>query len=270
MALETLRFDKLGGCLLPGRKGQDLVLRTMSRHPATRSSAIVRTLTIAPRQLRKNAYLLTLLRRRYGLAGVAKLVREDIWFDLRHRTDTILPVHNSELYDEDEIQERERYVPTPFRVVRQCIELVAARMPLTGVNFVDMGCGKGKVLFEAAKFDFHRIKGIEFSRPLIEIVRRNVSKLGLGDRIELFCVDAMHWQPDAEDRVYFFFNPFSGAVLSKVIDNICDATPVGESIMVIYVNPVWSEAFERKMQLIEKVVVDPGGIHVNLYRYDRG
>ena len=176
---------------------------------------MIRTLTIAPRQLRKNAYLLTLLRRRYGLAGVARLVTEDIWFDVRHRTNTILPVHNSELYDEEEIRERERYVPTPFWVVRRCIELVAARMSLTGVNFVDMGCGKGKVLFGAARFDFDRIKGIEYSPSLYEIVRRNVSKLGLGDRIELFCVDAMHWQPDVEDRVYFFFNPFSGAVLSK-------------------------------------------------------
>jgi precorrin-6B methylase 2 len=246
-----------------------MVLRTVSHTSSSRGSAIFRTLTTTARQLRKNAYLLTLLRRRYGLAGAAKLAREDVWFDLRNRTDTILPVHNSELYGADEIEERERYVPTPFWVVRQSIELVAGRMPLTGVNFVDMGCGKGKVLFEASRFPFDRVKGIEYSPSIFEIVRRNVAKLGLEHRIELFCVDAMHWHPGPEDRVYFFFNPFSGQVLSKVLDNICAATPVGESIMVIYVNPVWTEAFERRMQLVDELVIDPGTIHVNLYRYNR-
>ena len=42
-----------------------------------------------------------------------------------------------------------------------------------GLKLLDVGCGKGVVLREAAKFPFKRIAGIEISSELVRIARKN-------------------------------------------------------------------------------------------------
>jgi 16S rRNA G966 N2-methylase RsmD len=230
---------------------------------------MIDTVTAVSRQLAKNRKVFGLIGTRYGLRGAMTLLFEDVLFDVRHRTDTIWPVHNSDLFAQSEIKERQRYLPTPFVVVRESLRLLATHTPLSNVNFIDLGCGKGKVLFEAAKFPFAKIKGVEYSRALYDIAERNVEKLGLQHRIELFCTDAMHWRPSEDDRVYFLCNPFSGKVLSKVLDNICAATPPGSKTSVIYGNPVHDEMFTQRMKCLTRTVVDPG-IRVNFYEFEPG
>lgn len=224
------------------------------------------SVTTASRQLAKNRNVFGLIRNRYGVRG-AMMLLEDVLFDIRHRTDTILPVHNSDLFEPSEVAERQRYLPTPSVVIRESFRLLSRYTSLNNVNLIDMGCGKGKVLFEAAKLPFAKVKGVEYSRPLYEIAKRNVEKLGLQDRIELYCMDAMGWRPSEHDRVYFLFNPFNGKVLSKVLDNICEATPPGSKTSIIYGNPVCDEMFVQRMKCLARTVVDPG-VRVNFYEFE--
>ena len=41
--------------------------------------------------------------------------------------------------------------------------------------FVEVGCGKGRVLLIASRYNFNKIIGIEFSPELVDIARSNVS-----------------------------------------------------------------------------------------------
>ena len=45
-----------------------------------------------------------------------------------------------------------------------------------GDVFVDFGCGKGRVLFLAARYRFARIIGVELSERMAEQARRNLAR----------------------------------------------------------------------------------------------
>ena len=57
-------------------------------------------------------------------------------------------------------------------------------------RLLDVGCGKGVVLKEAARFPFERIAGIELQKKLVETAERNFRILGLADRISCLQADA--------------------------------------------------------------------------------
>lgn len=57
-------------------------------------------------------------------------------------------------------------------------------------RLLDVGCGKGVVLKEAARFPFERIAGIELQKKLAETAERNFRILGLADRISCLQADA--------------------------------------------------------------------------------
>lgn len=119
------------------------------------------------------------------------------------------------------------YDPSPWRTVARSLRMAGLPTP-SGFTFVDIGCGKGKVLLEAMTFPFVRIIGIEFSPYLCEIARRNVnSARSLRRRcihVEIVCADAVAWiPPPDEPLVLFFANPFHFTVMGPVLCNIVES-----------------------------------------------
>jgi hypothetical protein len=53
------------------------------------------------------------------------------------------------------------YDPAPWRILRRSLRLAA--LQVRGFIFVDIGCGKGKVVLSALALPFARIVGVEFS-----------------------------------------------------------------------------------------------------------
>lgn len=84
----------------------------------------------------------------------------------------------------------------------------AQKTGLVFKNFVDLGSGKGKACFFAAKQKrFQRVIGIEFSRPIFAIAQANNSRFS---RPEVSFVEgdaAAFILPQATNLV-FMFNPF--------------------------------------------------------------
>ena len=76
----------------------------------------------------------------------------DMWFDLRHGTDTYRWVHLRELEIASENKSRaEWYVPTRARAFRRIMQ--ALDLPDRSV-FIDVGAGKGRLLSSSAlRFD---------------------------------------------------------------------------------------------------------------------
>jgi hypothetical protein len=99
-------------------------------------------------------------------------------------------------------------------------------------TFIDMGSGRGRVLFLAAEYPFRRIEGVEFATELHLQAQANIVRFrGVKQnctRVESVNVNAVEYTFPNENVVVFFFNPFGTEVMHKVLSNLeasLDAKP---------------------------------------------
>ena len=99
-------------------------------------------------------------------------VIEDIYFDKKYGIDTskIVEVEELGIYDES-TRHSSPYQPTRVRHFHQLMKTL--EFPIASV-FVDFGSGKGRILLLASEYNFKRVVGVEISRQLCEMARRNV------------------------------------------------------------------------------------------------
>ena len=88
-------------------------------------------------------------------------------------------------------------------------------------TLLDFGCGKGRVLAYAASCNYEKIIGVENSN-LIEIARKNIKKMKhrKTNDILLEKCDAQNFKIPSFVNIIYFYNPFIGLTLEKVIENI--------------------------------------------------
>lgn len=137
-------------------------------------------------------------------------------------------------------------------------------------RLLDVGCGKGVVLRAAADYPFRKIAGIELQAELVEIARRNFRILGLENKIECFEANALAFDGYGNYDIFFFFNPFSEAVLEKVIKRIVESRKERGSFLVIYHNPQYIEVFDKyeKFQRERKLHDTRKGYDTFILEYD--
>jgi SAM-dependent methyltransferase len=106
------------------------------------------------------------------------------------------------------------------RIIRAGLAALAVRPE----EFIDFGCGKGRVLLVASEFAFRRIIGLEFAPPLAETARRNLksyrSRRQKCSQIEVITVDATEYELAAEPQVLYFYSPFARSVMDQIVQNI--------------------------------------------------
>jgi precorrin-6B methylase 2 len=92
--------------------------------------------------------------------------------------------------------------------------------------FLDYGSGMGRAVCVAATYGFRSVLGVEISADFCRIALRNIERI----RSKLRCKDvrivnanAVQYEVPAEVSMIFFHNPFGGAVLETVLDNIGDS-----------------------------------------------
>jgi SAM-dependent methyltransferase len=181
--------------------------------------------------------------RRRGLRGLwALAVSESVnyAFDVRYGVETRLGVDRGELAGTvGDIEHAEPYRATQalhlYRLFRQ-LGLGPGR------GLVDMGSGKGRVLFIAALAGFRTARGVEFSSELCDVARRNVERFRQRSRtatdFEIIHADAGEYRIRDDEDVFYFANPFDEHILRKVMANISAsfaATP--RPMTLIYFNP---------------------------------
>ena len=102
-------------------------------------------------------------------------------------------------------------------------------------NFIDIGSGKGKICFYAAKrLSIENIIGIEFSKPLVDLAETNRKKLGL-DNITFLHADAVDYLLPKGNSLIFLFNSFDGVILERFIMNNITHFKENESV-IAYAN----------------------------------
>ncbi len=112
--------------------------------------------------------------------------------------------------------------------------------------FVEFGCGKGRVVLDAARrYPFKRVVGVELSQELSDVARRIVVQ----EQRRLRCPDVLietadvteYRVPDDMTHAYLY-NPFKGQTFERVCQNIVaslDRAP--RELRLIYLNPVEHE-----------------------------
>jgi len=84
--------------------------------------------------------------------------------------------------------------------------------------FIDVGCGKGRALILAAQRAYPKLIGIDYSRRLCNIARRNLLQIGIpADRFEIICVDATEFAFPKHDCVLYFYDPFDVTILDAIM-----------------------------------------------------
>jgi hypothetical protein len=162
-------------------------------------------------------------------------------FERRYGLSTADHVDYDELGYED--GERYRYEPSGWLSLRRA--LPRRRVSETDV-FVDLGSGKGRVVFQAARhYPFKRVIGVELSSELHEVARGNIESHRRGLRcqdVELVNDDVLEWEIPADLTIVYMHNPFLGRLFSQVAERLVRfAHRHRRRLFVIYVNPVEHE-----------------------------
>ena len=107
--------------------------------------------------------------------------------------------------------------------------------------FVDFGSGKGRIVFQAARYPFARVVGVEISERLNRIARANIDRNRRRLRcqnIELVTADAAAFDVPDDMTVAYFYYPFAGetfrTVIAKIVASI-DRNP--RRVTLIYAFP---------------------------------
>lgn len=106
-------------------------------------------------------------------------------------------------------------------------------------RILDIGCGKGKMLWYFNKMGFGTSDGLELSDDLVKIARKNMEILGIDCKI--YEGNAILWKGYENYNFFYFYNPFNAKIMRKVIDSIEKTVGKDKTITIIYFNPICHE-----------------------------
>lgn len=184
------------------------------------------------------------------LAAVSNIY--DRYYDLKFNIDTIAWVSNEELVKVDQVAiHASCYQATKVLPLRQLFKTL--KLPKNQV-IIDIGSGKGRVLFVASEFNFKTVRGIELSKSLCEIAQQNIinftKKKKVNVQFEITNCDATSYQFKDDEYVFFLYNPFNEHVMSTVLDHINDSLKRNKrAIKIIYAYPVEAALIKTKLNV---------------------
>ncbi len=167
--------------------------------------------------------------------GVKERVRacEDWWFDTSRHVQTSGLVQRPRAAGQIVGEIRDSHMYGPVRVANAHAAL--RDLPLGGsqdggrgdysrYTFIDVGSGKGRVLFVAAEYPFRKVMGVEFSNALHDDAVANLKRYKFSGRrcsdIEPVHADAREFEFPNDNLVIYLFNPFGPEVMERMLDNL--------------------------------------------------
>jgi SAM-dependent methyltransferase len=124
--------------------------------------------------------------------------------------------------------------------------------------FLELGAGQGVVMFQAARYPFTRVLGIEVSPELVADAEANIER----NRDRLACQDVEVIQADAAEftipddvTVAYMYHPFAGDTFRAVVSNIAESLERRpRRFRVIYACPAFEQDLlaSGKFRLLRK------------------
>jgi len=117
-------------------------------------------------------------------------------------------------------------------------------------TFVDVGCGKGRVLwFVATRRRLRKAIGIEIEHELAQIARENIAKARLRTPVTIIEEDASKADL-SEGTVYYLYNPFGQETLRRFLKNIQRSLQTHpRDIRIVYLNPKPAQLLDEAIWL---------------------
>jgi SAM-dependent methyltransferase len=177
-------------------------------------------------------------------------------FDRRFRIDTDLYIERSDLdVARDKLDAINPYEPISFSGFQRIMDDLAIDWPK--FTFIDIGSGKGRALLLASEYPFKRIIGIEISRMLSDIARRNIARytspLQRCHEIRSECMDAAEYGFPKEPSVLYLFNPFTEPLLRSFVERLrrsLEEDP--RELVLVYANAV-SERYMNDQSWLDRL-----------------
>lgn len=225
------------------------------------------------RSLRNHGFVYTV---RAGLRHLSTFVSRliDRHFDPAFGTETRHVVENEALADvaSPNLTRGIRYEPTRALDFRRVLR--RARIPAAG-GFVDLGCGKGRVLILAVQHGFTQVTGVDYSRALCAAAERNLGAFRARTtrmfKAKILTMDAADYAFTKDDTVLYLFNPFDAVVLAAVMARLrrsLERHP--RTVWIVYHNPVWRASIESTAAFDHVGDYSSGGSRFAVYRSRSG
>ncbi len=147
----------------------------------------------------------------------------DIRFDRKYGTDTrgFVPLQGLTI-DSGNVNEGIWYEPMSVKIFREIMSHLD--VDFSRFDFIDFGSGKGRVLLLASDYGFRRVIGVEFAQELHRTAANNAAIYQRYNRkaspIETVCIDATLFPIPEVPLIAFFYSPFKGRVMERVLENI--------------------------------------------------
>lgn len=165
-------------------------------------------------------------------------------------------------YDKDV----EIYAGSPSMLFK-ALHAPLARMNRQRTTYVDIGCGKGRMLMQASQAGFEKTVGVEFAASLGDIARENLTA-ALGSK-------GGHWRVDHGDaRTYrypdgdialFLYNPFDPPVFKAFLENLlADLAERPRALGIIYNNAFCADLLDREPAFVRLPYKGLGGAFLRL------
>lgn len=207
---------------------------------------------------------------RYGLFKTGRAWKRKHPYDRIYRVHTSGMVPGYMLKPGDPLEASTTlYGPVQPSVFRAALRYLPERQ-IEDLDFLDIGCGKGRALLLASEFKFHSITGIELSPTLASIARRNakiIARAYPNERgIGVVTGDALAYQLPVEHAiVVFLYNPFDATLMARLLKNIeASLREVPRDLYVVYYNPVSAAVFDDSPALERRfamqIPIDPSEI----------
>ena len=174
-------------------------------------------------------------------------VAEDLEFDERYGVSTGGEIPQTELDVEEATWiHGSAYVPTsPVDFAKVLGDVGLAYEETT---FIDLGCGKGRVLLMASALPWRRVVGVEFSPQLADIARDNARRY-TGPKVAEITVetnDATNFRLPDGPLVVFMYHPFDEKIMAAVEASItASLRERPRRTLIVYFKPVHREVWDH-------------------------
>ncbi len=112
------------------------------------------------------------------------------------------------------------HAPSPWHILPRALRAVGASDQDV---LVDYGCGKGRIVHQAARWPLKRVIGVEISPELAGLAQTLVDRHRHQYRcpaVEIVVSDAARFQVPDDLTIAYFFEPFRGETLETVLGNL--------------------------------------------------
>lgn len=151
-----------------------------------------------------------------------------------------------------------RYQPMPYTYINEVFRVLRIRDGRSAI--LDYGCGKARVVIEAARYACPCVRGVELDARLVAIARQNIIRAQPAFRcpdVSVTCEDARIFPVDPRINAIIMNNPFTGDILKKTLDRVRESyQQCPRAITICYVSSLAETCLTQLMPELHPIA-DP-------------